>query len=88
MEGSLSLFLKILFIYLREIEKRRGEQGEEGEGEAESPLSREPDAGLDPRTLGPRLELKADAQPSEPLRHPNSCFLFEDDVFLGSPVVE
>jgi len=24
----------------------------EGEGEAGSPLSREPDAGLDPRTLG------------------------------------
>ena len=27
------------------------EGGAEAEGEAESPLSREPDAGLDPRTL-------------------------------------
>jgi len=29
---------------------RRG-TGAEGEGEADSPLSREPDMGLDPRTL-------------------------------------
>ena len=34
--------------------KRRHESGggAEGEGEAGSPLSREPDAGLDPRTPG------------------------------------
>ena len=30
-------------------------------GEADSPLSREPDEELDPRTLGWRLEPKADA---------------------------
>lgn len=42
-------FFKILFIYLRDsVSKRAGE----GEGEADSPLSREPDMGLNPRTLG------------------------------------
>ena len=39
----------------------------EGKGEADSPLSREPDMGLDPRTLGSQPEPKADAQP---LSHP------------------
>ena len=44
-------FLKnILFIYLREKEHKCGE-GAEGEGEADSPWGREPDAGLNPRTL-------------------------------------
>ena len=33
-------------------------EGAEGEGEADSPLSREPNKGLPPRPLGP--ELKAD----------------------------
>jgi len=32
-----------------------------GEGEAGFPLSREPDAGLDPRTLRSQPESKADA---------------------------
>ena len=40
------------FIYLRETEHAQAEEGAEGEGEADSPLSREPDAGLYPRTLG------------------------------------
>ena len=31
----------------------RGREGAEGEGEAGSSLSREPDPGLDPRALGP-----------------------------------
>ena len=51
-----NVFLKILFIYLRERQherEREQEQGEEaeGEGEADSPLSREPNVGLDLRTL-------------------------------------
>ena len=33
----------------------------EGEGEADSPLSREPSMGLDPRTLRSWPELKADS---------------------------
>ena len=41
------------FIYL--FDRERGEHkqgaGAKGEGEARSPLSREPDMGLDPRTL-------------------------------------
>ena len=41
------------FIYLFDREKSQvdGEAGREREREAGSPLSREPDAGLDPRTL-------------------------------------
>ena len=45
---------KILCIYLREREresKSKHEQ-EEGQREKESPLSRDPDLGLNPRTLG------------------------------------
>ena len=45
-------FLKrVLFIYLTESasEHEQG-RGAEGEGEADSPLSREPDSRLDPRT--------------------------------------
>jgi len=33
-------------------------------------LSREPDGGLGPGTLGSRPELRADAWPAEPPRHP------------------
>ena len=36
----------------REREHKQGEWQAEGEGDAGSPLSREPDAGFDPRTLG------------------------------------
>jgi len=38
-------------VHVREREHKQGER--QTEGEAGSPLSREPDAGLDPRTLGP-----------------------------------
>ena len=48
----MQLFKKILFIYLIEKERKQGEQQAEGEGEGDSLLSREPNAGLDPRTLG------------------------------------
>ena len=45
-------FLKILFIYLREREGRRVQTSRgEADGEADSVLGREPDVGLDPRTL-------------------------------------
>ena len=44
-------FLKILFIYSTEITSRQRSRQREREEEAGSPLSREPDAGLDPRTL-------------------------------------
>ena len=50
-----------MFICLKE---REGAQaaggGAEREGEAGSPLSREPDVGLNPRILGSLPELKAD----------------------------
>ena len=50
----LSFFFKILFVYLfaSETERRVG---------GASPLSWEPDAGLDSRTPGSRPELNADA---------------------------
>ena len=56
-------FLKILCIYLseREREHKQGVLQTEGEEEAGSQRSREPDAGLDPRTLGSCPGLKADA---------------------------
>ena len=48
-----ALFLKILFIYLRKRESTHEQWGEaEREREADSPLSRELDLGLDPRTPG------------------------------------
>ena len=62
------------FIYLRERESTlvqgsmsRGRAG--GEEEADAPLSREPNVGLDPRTLGSWSEMKADADPTDPPRH-------------------
>jgi len=47
-------FLKILFLYLTERDTAREatQAGGVGEGEAGFPPSREPDVGLDPRTLG------------------------------------
>ena len=59
----------MLFIYLKEREhKWRGEA--EGEGEAGSSLSGEPNVGLDPRTLRSCPELKADTQLTEPPKCP------------------
>ena len=61
MDLNISFFLSFfrereqsLFIYLFDIKRSRvgREAGRERGGEAGSPLSREPDAGLDPRTLG------------------------------------
>ena len=51
---SFFFFFKIAFIYLTERDTaREGTQaGGVAEGEAGFPLSREPDAGLDPKTLG------------------------------------
>jgi len=50
---SIIIFLKILFVYLNREQAQAGRVQAEGEGEAGSPPSKEPDAGLDPRTLGP-----------------------------------
>ena len=52
-------FKKILFIC--EHEREREHKHGAGEGEADSPLSREPLVGLDPRTVGSGPELEADA---------------------------
>ena len=43
----------------REHKQEEGHRAE-GEGKADSPLSRELDVGHDPRTVGSRPELKAD----------------------------
>ena len=60
------------FIYLTERDTaREGTQaGGAGEGEEGSPLSRDPNAGLDPRTLGLRPEPKADTSLTEPPQVP------------------
>jgi len=52
-----SHFIKMLFICLRQRERARVGGGTEGEGEADFPLSREPDVGPDPRT--PRITTPA-----------------------------
>ena len=56
----------------RERERVRMSRGEEvdGKGDADFPLSREPDMGLDPRTLRSQPEPKADTLLTEPSRHP------------------
>ena len=61
MEGFF-FFLKILFIYSRDKERQRQRQREK-----QAPCG-QPDAALDPRTLGPHPEPEADAQP---LSHPS-----------------
>ena len=57
-------FFKRLYFYLfvreREREHKQGERQAEGEGEAGSPPSREPNMGLNPRTLGSWPGLKAE----------------------------
>ena len=61
---SALFFFKILFIHLteRETASKRGNTGRAGgRGRSRFPVE-EPDVGLDPRTLGSRPELKADAQ--------------------------
>ena len=56
-------FFKIffIFIYLTERNQKQAERQAEREEEAGSLPSREPDAGLDPRTLGLQPEPKAEA---------------------------
>ena len=62
---SFNFFLKILFIYSWETQRERGRQRHR-QREKQAP-HREPDAGLDPGTVGSHPEPKADAQPP---RHP------------------
>ena len=49
-KNKVSRFILFL-IDLNQREHKQEEQQAEGEGEADSPLNGEPDAGLDPRTL-------------------------------------
>ena len=54
--------LNFLKIYLFDRERERTQAGgvAEGEGEAGSPMSRDPNSGFQPRTLGSQPEPKAD----------------------------
>ena len=54
---------------------RGTEKEAETQAEGEAGSSGEPDVGLDPRTLGSRLESKADAQPLSHLGIPNKVNL-------------
>ena len=56
------------FICSFDREREKSQKGGTAEGEAGTPLSREPDVGPHPRTQGPGPELKADAQLIEPPR--------------------
>ena len=48
----------MFYLFIHESQRER-EREAEAEGEADSPLSRESNEGLDPRTPGSRPELKA-----------------------------
>ena len=65
LESISASFFKKYFIYLfmRDTQKQRHRQREK------QASCEEPDVGLNPRTLGSQLELKADAQP---LSHPGA----------------
>ena len=57
----------------------------EGKREAGSPKSREPDVGSIPGPWDHDLsELQADAQPTEPLRHPSNCISITESSVLKS----
>ena len=60
---------------MRDTERQRQRQREK-----QAPC-RDPDVGLDPRTLGSRFEQKVDVQP---LGHPGTSFLFKINVFKNS----
>ena len=70
------LFFKdFIYLFERERESKREREhkwggGAERKGEADFPLSSEPDSGLDPRTLKSCSELKADASHTEPPKLP------------------
>ena len=69
----LIIFKKIFFFYARETES---EKQRHRQREKQAP-PREPDVGLDPRTLGSQPEPKADAQP---LSHPGAlAYKFSKD---------
>ena len=75
------IFLKIIFIYLTAWESTsRGKGRQRERGEADSPLSRELDTGLYPRTLGFWPELKADvnqlSHPGTPLKEHFKSIIF------------
>ena len=73
------VFVFFLRFYLFDTEKETAREGTQaegvGEGEAGSPLSREPNVGLDPRTLGSQPEPKADASPTKPPRRHNNVLV-------------
>lgn len=58
--GTTVVLLSFFSFRFSLLESRRGRGGAEGEEEGNSFLGSEPDVGLDARTQGPRLELKAD----------------------------
>ena len=61
--GTVFVFFLRFYLFMRDIEKQRHRQREK------QSACREPDMGLDPRTLGSLSEPKPDAQP---LSHPRA----------------
>ena len=66
-----SFFFFKIFIYLTDRDHKHTERQAERDGEAGSPLSREPNLGLDPRTLDHDLNRRQRPQPTEPPRCPS-----------------
>ena len=74
--GIFIFFFSFLRFYLCIWERERAWAGRGAEGEADSLLSREPDIGLYPRTLGSWPEAKADTWLTEPHRCPGIFIFF------------
>ena len=79
----MNILLKILFIYLRETERSQAGGGAEGEGEASSPLSKEPNLGLRGLIPGPWDHDLSQREVINWLSHPGvpwiACFLMLND---------
>ena len=76
---SLSFSLFQDFIYLFDTQREHKQEEQQGEGEAGSPLSRDPNEGLDSRTPNSRPEPKADTYQ---LSHPGALInVFSLNIF-------
>ena len=78
--SALFIFLKIFYLFTHE---RHRERGRHRRQRAKQALCGEPDAGLNPRTLGSLPELKADAQP---LSHPEAPITSAPDDTEGDTI--
>ena len=75
----LFIFFNFIYLFDRERSQVGREAGRERGRKAGSPLSREPDAGLNPRTLGSWPEPKAEALTHWATQAPRKCAILIND---------